>query len=156
MFKSSHRQDCYCAFCKTPRMIYTKRRIGIINIFAAAVAATVAMYAIWQEFDPKVLLVFVVFLALAEAFVQIRWRLNIVCKECGFDPVLYMKDQSKAAVLVKERLEKRKQDPASLFKSPLNIPKITKERAEALQMVQKEQESRSKEHKRGRLLSKQI
>jgi hypothetical protein len=156
MFIHSDKQDCYCAFCKTPRKIYKKRRINGLNLFAAAVAAVVSMYAVWQEFDPRVIFIYVVYLAFAEVFVQIRWRLNLVCKECGFDPILYMKEPSLAAERVKEKLERRKEDPATLFKPPLQIPKITKERAEALKLVEKNQKMNSKKANRGRLLSKQI
>lgn len=156
MYIKANRQECFCAFCKSPRVIYRKRRIDTVNVFASAVAATVAMYAIWQEFDPRVILLFVTCLFIAEAFVQTRWRLNIVCRECGFDPALYMNDQAKASARVKEHLARRKEDPTSLFRTPLNLPKMTRARLETLNKAKEEQEVQQKNKKRGRLLSKQI
>lgn len=60
---------------------------------------------------------------LAEAFIKIRWRIHMVCRNCGFDPVIYVKDPNKAAHLVKEFLDRRAQDPAFLLRDPLNLPK---------------------------------
>lgn len=145
------RKDCYCAFCKTPRQIYAKKRIGLINIFAAATGATLVMMAIFQEFDPRVFFIFVLFLAISETFVQLRWRLAIVCKECGFDPILYLKSHEKAAEKVKLHLEKRKGDPASLLKSPLQIPKISKARVEELR-----EEAALAAQRKGSLVSRQV
>jgi len=117
----SNRQKCYCAFCKTPRVIFRKRKVNLFNFVAAIFGAAVAMYALWQQFDPRVVILFVAFLALGEAFVQVRWRLNLVCKECGFDPILYLRDPNKASEKVKNHLERRKQDPVSLLKPALPI-----------------------------------
>ena len=84
------------------------------------------MAALWQGFDPRVIMIFTVYLAITEIFIQFRWRVTIVCKECGFDPVLYLKDTDAAAQKVKIRLEQRKNDPESLLKPPLQIPKVYK------------------------------
>jgi hypothetical protein len=116
--------------------VYSKRNIGLSDIFASALGAGVAMYGIFQEFDPRVMLIFVAFLALAETFVQIRWRMTIVCKYCGFDPVLYLKDSLKASAKVKIRLDERRQDPATLLARPLHLPSISKEKAELLEKAQ--------------------
>jgi hypothetical protein len=150
------RKACYCAFCKSPRKVYTKRNINLFNIMAAALGSGILMFAIWQEFDPKVFLIFVGFLALAEVFVQIRWRLNIVCKFCGFDPALYLRDQAQAAEKVRLHLQKRKNDPASLLAKPLNISKISKERADqAIEEVRALAVAKEKSRK-GSLISRQI
>jgi hypothetical protein len=113
--------------------VYSKKNIGFMDILGSALGAGVAMFAIFQEFDPRVMLIFVAFLGVAEIFVQIRWRLTIVCKHCGFDPVLYLKDSEKAVVKVKTRLEQRQRDPASMLAEPLQIPKLSKEKAELIE-----------------------
>lgn len=113
--------------------MFTKKNIGLFDIFGSALGATALMYAVFQEFDPRVLLVFVAFLAVSETFVQIRWRLTIVCKYCGFDPVLYLKDTTKAVEKVKLRLDQRKNNPATLLAAPLKLPTISKEKAELLE-----------------------
>lgn len=97
-----------------------------MNIIASAFGSIAVMFAVFQEFDPRVLLIFVAFMAVAEIFVQIRWRLNIVCPECGFDPALYAKDPEKAVQKVKLSLERRAADPQSLLRTPLNLPVLRK------------------------------
>lgn len=114
----------------------------------SALGAGVMMMAIWQDFDPRVMLIFVVFLAIAEIFIQVRWRMTIACPFCGFDPVLYLKDSTKAVEKVKIRLADRRKDPASLFTKPLQIPKISKEKSELLEKAQSGQ--------KGSLVSRQI
>ncbi|MBV2169762.1 MAG: hypothetical protein KUL82_13740 [Bdellovibrio sp.] len=134
MFSFFHkRHNCFCAFCKTPRRIYRKKNISFMNLIASALASVVLMFAIWQQYDPRVMIVFVVCLAISEVFVKIRWRLSVVCRQCGFDPVLYLKQPEAAAQKVKEQLEARKQDPKYLLAKPLNLPAIPAEKAKALQ-----------------------
>lgn len=131
LFKN--RQNCYCAFCKTPRRIYRKKNISFLNVVASAMASIVVMFAIWQEYDPRVLVVWVVCLGISEIFVKIRWRLSVVCRSCGFDPVMYLKDPDSAAKKVKEQLDLRKQDPKYLLAKPLNLPAIPAAKAKALE-----------------------
>lgn len=144
IFKSKN--NCYCAFCRTPRRIYSRRNIGVVNIFYAALASALVMYCVWRDFDPRMLVIFAVFLAFAETFIQIRWRLSVYCKQCGFDPVLYVKDPEKAAEKVTAHLQQRREDPKYLLAKPLNLPSLTKEKAEALQ----------NKDKKGSLISRQI
>lgn len=128
-----NRQNCYCAFCKTPRRIYRKKNISFMNVIASALASVVVMFALWQEYDPRVMVVWVICLAISEIFIKIRWRLSVVCRQCGFDPVLYTKQPELAAQKVKEQLELRRQDPKYLLAKPLNLPAIPATKAEALQ-----------------------
>jgi len=130
--KFGHRKECLCAFCKTPRVVHTKKGIGFLNIVASALGSLIFMAALFQGFDPRVLFIFVVFLAVSEIFVRLRWRLNIVCPECGFDPALYIKEPDRAAKKVKAHLEKRAEDPKSLLKSPLNLPVVRKKPTDPL------------------------
>ncbi|WP_413944504.1 hypothetical protein [Bdellovibrio sp. HCB-162] len=146
MFSLFHkRHNCFCAFCKSPRRIYRKKNISLMNIVGSALASIVVMFAIWQQYDPRVMIAFVVCLALSEVFVKIRWRLSVVCRSCGFDPVLYLKHPEQAAQKVKAQLDMRKQDPKYLLAKPLNLPAIPAEKAKALQAKEK-----------GRLVSRSI
>jgi len=124
--------NCYCAFCRTPRRMYKKRNIGFMNIVYATATSLIAMYLFWQAFDPRFLVIFAVFLGITETFIQIRWRLSVFCKQCGFDPVLYVKDPEKAAEKVTAHLAKRREDPRYLLTRPLNLPSITPAKSEAL------------------------
>lgn len=135
LLKPKH--NCYCAFCRTPRRIYKRRSIGLLNFISAAAVAVLVMYLFWQNFDPRVLVVFAICLATAETFVQVRWRLSVSCKQCGFDPVLYVKDPEKAAHKVTEHLQRRRQDPKYMLARPLNLPSISPQKAEALKNKEK-------------------
>ncbi|NUN06785.1 MAG: hypothetical protein HUU57_13605 [Bdellovibrio sp.] len=143
LFRKRH--NCYCAFCKSPRRIYRKKNISFLNIIGSALAAVVFMFVLWQQYDPRAIIVFVVCLAISEVFVKIRWRLSVVCRQCGFDPVLYLKDPEAAALKVKDQLVVRQQDPKYLLSRPLNLPAIPAEKAKALQSKGK-----------GRLVSRSI
>lgn len=103
-------------------MVYRKKRVGLFEVAGSALGAGAAMLAIYGDWDPRFFLIFVVFLAMGETFVQFRWRMSTVCPHCGFDPVLYLKDQKAAADKVSAVLQKRKEDPALVFARPLNIP----------------------------------
>lgn len=132
-----NRQNCYCAFCKSPRRIYRKKNISLVNVLASGLASVVIMFALWQEYDPRVMIVVVICLAVAEIFVKIRWRLSVVCRQCGFDPILYVKEPELAAKKVKEQLDVRKADANYLLAKPLNLPTISPEKAKALQGKEK-------------------
>jgi hypothetical protein len=140
------KKNCFCAFCRSPRRIYKKRNIGILNILYSGVAAMIIMYAFWQEFDPRGLMVFAILLAVSETFIQFRWRLSIPCRQCGFDPVSYIKNPEVAAEKVTQHLLKRRADPRFLMTKPLNLPSISKAKSEAL---------RDKTSKKGKLVSRQ-
>lgn len=117
-----------------------------MNVVASAVAAFVIMAALWQGFDARITVIFVICLALSEVFIRLRWRLSVLCSSCGFDPVLYLKQPAQAAEKVKAHLERRKEDPKYLLSRPLNLPTITPDQAKL---------SLAKE-KRGTLVSRQI
>lgn len=104
--------------------------------------AGVVMWLLWQGFDPRVAVVFVIVLIAAETFLRLRWRLAIVCSQCGFDPALYLKNSTLAAAKVRARLEERKSSARTLLSKPLDIPVITADRARELEEIQKRVASR--------------
>lgn len=106
-------------------------------------------YAIFQEFDPRSLLFCVLSIVLAETFIQIRWRLSVVCSQCGFDPVLYIRNAPSAAEKVRVHLERRKNDPRFVLATPLNLPSIK------AQPAPRPAPANGQKHT-GRLLSKQV
>jgi hypothetical protein len=127
-----NRQDCFCAFCKTPRRIYKKRTMSLFNIVASAITSIVLMLLMWQEYDPRALIIFVLCVAASVVFIELRWRLSVICRTCGFDPIIYKKQPDLAAQRVKEMLELRRQDPKYLLAKPLNLPAISEKKAMAL------------------------
>jgi heme/copper-type cytochrome/quinol oxidase subunit 4 len=67
----------FCAFCKSPRRVYRKRRIGMLDILASILGALALMGFVFQDWDPRAILFFVFFLAVAETFIQLRWRMGL-------------------------------------------------------------------------------
>ena len=66
------------------------------------------------------LLIFCMFIAGAEVFVYMRWRMKLICHLCGFDPVLYKKSPELAAKRVNEFFKEQIKNPSfMLSQSPL-------------------------------------
>lgn len=127
----SDSEKIYCAFCKIDRRTYKKKGISLQNVLLSFVLSGLVMFIFWQGFNPKVFILFSVFLFLSEFFVQMRWRFSVVCPFCKFDPVLYLRNKRRASKQVQRRLQeiKNKED-LFLSKNPFqNLPfrKVSKE-----------------------------
>ena len=102
---SSLTQKIYCAFCRLERRVYTKKRIGWTNVALAFFAATITMFFLWQNFDGRVVIFFVLFVMGSEVFVRMRWRMSLRCPHCHFDPLIYKRSKVEAMQVVKSHLE---------------------------------------------------
>lgn len=118
----SKRVQTYCAFCRVPRKIYIKKRIGLGEIILSLVGTLLTMEFVFQGFDIRASVFLVFFLFMAELFIQMRWRTSLVCPHCGFDPVLYAKKPEDAATRVKAHLESRQDDPSRYLGPAMTIP----------------------------------
>lgn len=108
-------QKRFCAFCSAERKVYLKKHAGLWDVVTAILMGTLVMWARWQEFQPKVVVIFIAILMAMEVVIQIRHRLSIVCQFCGFDPVLYKKNPPAAAQLVKSHMDTMTTDPDFLL-----------------------------------------
>jgi hypothetical protein len=110
----------YCAFCKVLRRVYVRKHVGVTNVLQCALFALTVTYAAYQQPDPIGMMIFVLALIGAEIFIYTRWRMNIICNLCGFDPILYKKSADKASLRVKEFFKEQVENPEFwLTKSPL-------------------------------------
>lgn len=141
---------CYCAFCRSPRRIYRAGSIGFSTVIFCLLLALPVSYALWNAINPAVLFVFVLLLAISEGVLQLRRRLSMICKQCGFDPLLYSRSPASACERVKAHLEKRKLDPMTLFSPVLNLPTVRR----SAQLKKMAPVPRSAESRSGSLLSK--
>ena len=119
----------FCAFCRSERLVYLKRRSSLVDAAASAVASGALSFILWQDLDPRAIGFFVVGLGFCEVFVGLRFRLSLPCPHCGFDVVLYKKSPSAAAERVKARLADRRLDPATWLATKPKLPVIIKRRA---------------------------
>jgi hypothetical protein len=119
---SKSRISSLCAFCKSERKINRKKNLGLADYLTAGVCALIAMAVVFKDFDPRMFIFYIAFIAIGEFFVQLRWRMGVVCPHCGFDPVLYLKAPEKAADVVTQKLEQRRKDPKMLLARKLDIP----------------------------------
>ena len=110
----------FCAFCRSPREMYVKKHADLTNVLGLAALSATITYGWWGEPDPRGLFIFCLGLAFAETCVYLRWRASMVCRLCGFDPLLYKKSPAAASEAVGRFYRERRRDPGFLLsRSPL-------------------------------------
>lgn len=118
----AQRQKCFCAFCKTPKKVYKRRSLSLFEVVGLALFALLLTSVIWEHLDPRGLVILISLLTLGEFFFRIRWRNSTICSNCGFDPVVYVKNPDIAAQKVKVFLDDRKENPHFLLKPTIQLP----------------------------------
>ncbi|MCE3012505.1 MAG: hypothetical protein LW878_05500 [Proteobacteria bacterium] len=102
-------KDCYCALCRTPRVVRYSRTLKPIH-YAQVTLFTVAttwLFFPWLEF--KALGSFFIYWAAFEFSQKTLYRRDLKCKSCGFDPTWYKRDVKVARRQVEEYLAKNPQ-----------------------------------------------
>lgn len=125
--------NCYCAFCKSPKRMATQKNIRVPQFLGCILIAVGMTYLLFQQPDLRGLLILAVLLLLTELFYVLRWRASVICRICGFDPIIYRKSPSLAAEKVKFQLDKRQNDPVFMLKRPLDLPKISQQRKDEIE-----------------------
>ncbi len=92
-----------------------KKHAGLLDFATALFMSALIMWSRWQEVNPKAIAIFVAIVMAMEVVIQLRYRLNLTCQYCGFDPVLYKKDPEAAAKTVKAHMERLRGDPDFLL-----------------------------------------
>lgn len=114
------RDHRFCAFCRSPRRVYVKKHIDLTNVVMAGLFSALVTLSYWGQIDPRGLMLFCLITGISESMIYFRWRLAVVCKMCGFDPVLYKRSPEMAALRVRQFFEEQKINPSfHLSKSPL-------------------------------------
>ncbi|MFZ3229388.1 MAG: hypothetical protein WA160_04225 [Pseudobdellovibrio sp.] len=120
----SHRRTCYCAFCKTPRKVYKSKNLSLLEIISLIFLSVIITHVVFRSFDPRGLGIVGIFLITGEIFTQLKWRTAMVCNNCGFDPVLYIRDQEAAGLKVKAFLAKRPDSVDHLLRPAIKLPTL--------------------------------
>ncbi len=113
----------FCAFCRSPKTYFKKRRLGIINMLVAFICAAAINYIFTHDIDFRVGVIFIANLFVIELALKIRWRMSVICHECGFDPVIYKRNPELMSKMVKAKTDTRRLDPVKSLFFPLTIPK---------------------------------
>lgn len=127
IFKNDKKEYCFCAFCRNPHPYYEKKGIAATQVFLSLIFSLTFMYGMWESWNLSAIPLFIAGLFVGEVVTHLRWRLALVCRQCGFDPVIYKKSPARAAAKVKAYLAKRKSDPEFLLAPPIQVPKRTRE-----------------------------
>jgi hypothetical protein len=115
------RQMCFCAFCGQKRKIYRLKHANVTHFLLSLLISIMLMWSFWQRVEPRGVLIFIIVQVCIEIVVHFRWRISLACQHCGFDPLIYLKNQNKAAEKVKSYLERRKGNPRFLLAPVLNL-----------------------------------
>lgn len=87
----------YCPHCHAPRQVpFHPNPHQLKNYLRIALCTLVFVVATFSWFEWKGLVAFVPFWALFETLYRLRARAQLVCRQCGFDPFLYLSDPKKA------------------------------------------------------------
>lgn len=130
----SERKSCYCAFCKTQRKVYVHKHLTYMEVLGLVILSLILTYAIYQSLDLRGLLFIGVFLLIGELFSQLKWRASMVCRNCGFDPVVYVRDPEQAGLKIKAFLERRSESPEHLLRPPVIVPQKRVKKGENLSL----------------------
>ena len=118
----SRRQTCYCAFCKTPRKVYRHKHLTYIEVLSLVLLSLILTFAFYQSLDLRGLYLSTGLLLVGEVFSQLKWRASMICRNCGFDPVVYVRSPEQAGLKIKAFLERRSESPEHLLRPPIVLP----------------------------------
>lgn len=110
------RVSCYCAFCKNQRKVYANKHLTLSDILGLVLLGIVMTYAVFRSLDTRGLAAIGTMLIIGELFSQTKWRSSMICRHCGFDPIIYVRDPGKAGLKIKAFLEMRSEMPEYLLK----------------------------------------
>ncbi|MFN3455338.1 MAG: hypothetical protein ACK41T_10300 [Pseudobdellovibrio sp.] len=116
------RSSCYCAFCKNTRKVYTSKHLNFAGIISLVVLSYIVSYLIWGGPDVRGLGILAILLVVTEGFTQLRWRQSMICLNCGFDPIVYLRDPQAAAQKIKDFMKYRAERPEYLLKPAVHMP----------------------------------
>lgn len=97
-----------CPLCAIPRRIGLHPRPGHpVHFFQVFIAALFFTVVTWSWFEWKGIVSFVPFWITFEVFYRAKVRASLVCQKCGFDPVLYLVDVTRARAAVESHWKRK-------------------------------------------------
>lgn len=118
----SKRQDCFCAYCKNKRKVYTSKHLDASAVAGFVLLSVIFSYLVWQGLDASSLMILGILMVVGEMFSRLRWRQAINCIHCGFDPILYKQSPELAANKIREFIAEKSQKPEYLLRPQVKPP----------------------------------
>jgi len=118
----AQRKSCYCAFCKVERKVYTSKHLRLIDILGLVMLGITFTYVIFRSLDPRGLFIVATLMVVSEIFMQTKWRTSMICRNCGFDPVVYVRSPEQAGLKIKAFLDRRAEAPEHILRAPVTYP----------------------------------
>ena len=128
------RKACYCAFCKTPRKVYFHKHLTYIEVVGLVLFSLILTYALYQSLELRGLYLTGGFLFAGEVFSQLKWRASMICRNCGFYPVVYVRNPEQAGLKIKAFMAKRSESPDHLLRNPVVMPSKRPQKGENLSL----------------------
>ncbi len=109
--KKSSKTECFCALCRSPRVIRYSRRLQQRQYLQILTLGFVLTAATSQWFAWKGLFALPLIWAIFESIHKSLYRKDLKCPYCGFDPTWYKKDVKLARRKVEEFLKQNPESP---------------------------------------------
>jgi len=101
--------------------------MGPLHFFVSLLLTVSFMWGYWGTWNLQAIPILLISIFLSELITHFRWRLALICRQCGFDPLIYKKNPLLAAAKVKAFLVHRKTNSSFLLAPAINLPKRIKE-----------------------------
>ena len=102
--------------------MYVNKHLALVDMCGLVFLSLTLTYVVFHQLDPRGLAIVGTLLIIGEMFAQTRWRTSMICRNCGFDPVVYVRSPEKAGLKIKAFLDHRADSPEHLLKPPVILP----------------------------------
>ncbi len=107
----NEKTECFCALCRSPRVIRYSRRLMTRHYFQILTLGFVFTAATYPWFGVKGLTATPLIWAIFESIHKTLYRKDLKCPYCGFDPTWYKKDVRMARKQVEDFLKQNPESP---------------------------------------------
>jgi hypothetical protein len=109
--KKTVKQDCYCALCRTPRVVRYGRKLTPQNYAQIVLVTATLTWLLFNALQWKTLGAFFIIWAAFDLSKKLLYRRDLKCKACGFDPTWYKRDVRVARRQVETHLRENPDSP---------------------------------------------
>jgi hypothetical protein len=110
----NEKTECFCALCRSPRVIRYSRRLMVRHYFQILTLGFVFTAATYNSFGLHGVYALPLIWIIFESTHKALYRKDLRCPFCGFDPTWYKKDVKLARLRVEEFLKQNPESPIML------------------------------------------